>query len=500
MKLLDIFGTNRDTFTLGLGTNKIEFRSIEGELYFRNYGGGYEKVASGGLRDSVIPREWTTETTYFANEFIIYDGALWQVQSEHVSTVNFADNLNKVLKVSDLNNFAIYDIVASGNGQLAESANSFIYVRGTGSNYSIIMPSALSMDPGTQFLIQNSSTTDSILVKNFTGTQIGEVDPERGLLVTLLDNSNTAGIWGTFGYGGAPDGLVVRVQLSPGSLSIGDVVQLNSLGLWELADTGVNANAIRSLGLIIRTSSGFFDVLLAGEFNLENTPYTIIPGTDYYLSATTAGDFTVKADKSIYYLFKAITNKKGLFLPRKRTTDLELVGPISANYNANSFELIECNTTAGTFTVTLPASPTNNDKIAFIDKNSTFGQYNLILNPGTKAINGVIDTWALDISNSYVELVYSSGSSSWYFNEVPGGNYGSPADLIGASSTYVFPLPPEGEEPGTFYTVTHSLGYFPLVQILDENNEVVLAAIRHDSINEISVNLSETLNVVALLR
>lgn len=499
MKLLDVFGTNRDTFSLGLGTEKVEFRTINGELYFRNYGGGYEKVASGGFQNSVIPREWAPETTFFTNEFIIYSGALWQVQNEHLATISFNDNLNKVLKVSDLNNFLIYDIISNGSNSLVEGSNAFIFVRGTGVNYSIILPNALGLDLGTQYLVQNSSVTDSINVKNFAGANVGEVDPERGLLVTLIDNTTTAGIWGLFGYGGAPDGLVVRVQLAPGILQIGDIVQLTSLGAWDLATSGVNSNLNRSLGMIIRTSAGFFDVLLAGEFGLEGTSYTLTPGSDYYLSRTSAGDFTTKDSKSIYYLFKALSSKRGLFLPKKRTTDLELVGPISANYSANSFELIECNTQAASFTVTLPASPTNNDKIAFIDKNGTFGQNNLIVNPGTKFINGILDSWSLDISNSYIELIYSSESESWYFNEVPGGNYGNPLAPSEAPSTITYDLLGEDENE-TFFTIEHNLGYFPLVQILDENNEVVLAAIRHNSINEISINLSETINVIALLR
>jgi hypothetical protein len=47
------FGTNSESFSIGLGEKKIDFRTFDGVFYFRNFGGGWQKASSELLKDSV---------------------------------------------------------------------------------------------------------------------------------------------------------------------------------------------------------------------------------------------------------------------------------------------------------------------------------------------------------------------------------------------------------------------------------------------------------------
>ncbi|MBO4778095.1 MAG: hypothetical protein J5588_06330 [Bacteroidales bacterium] len=42
--------------------------------------------------------------------------------------------------------------------------------------------------------------------------------------------------------------------------------------------------------------------------------------------------------------------------------------------------------------------------------------------------------------------------------------------------------------------VTHNLGYYPLVQVVDSNGDVVLADIHHDSVNQCTISVTESIN------
>lgn len=74
-----------------------------------------------------------------------------------------------------------------------------------------------------------------------------------------------------------------------------------------------------------------------------------------------------------------------------------------------------CDTTAGIFTLTLPASPAVYDRVMVKDAGGVFATNNLTIARNTKKINGVTDD--LTVSENYIslDLVYTGPTYGWSF-------------------------------------------------------------------------------------
>lgn len=87
---------------------------------------------------------------------------------------------------------------------------------------------------------------------------------------------------------------------------------------------------------------------------------------------------------------------------------------VSANYNADVDDFIMADTTAGTFTITLPTSGYLKDKskITVMDQAGTFGSYVLNVIPSDGTIDGD-DLLVCDINGLKVDLVWDSENAAW---------------------------------------------------------------------------------------
>ena len=95
---------------------------------------------------------------------------------------------------------------------------------------------------------------------------------------------------------------------------------------------------------------------------------------------------------------------------------------LTAAYTAVANDLVRCNTTAGAFSVTLPASPADGDIIGFVDTYDTFNTYNLtILAAGSKNIEGDATSLILDMNGAFITLFYNLASTNWIVLETPTG-------------------------------------------------------------------------------
>lgn len=85
----------------------------------------------------------------------------------------------------------------------------------------------------------------------------------------------------------------------------------------------------------------------------------------------------------------------------------------TANYTAVKDDFIWANTAAGLFTITLPATPSVDDKITIGDVAGTWGTNKPVLGRNGSLIMGLAEDLTLDIKNLTVEVIYSGSTYGW---------------------------------------------------------------------------------------
>ncbi len=78
----------------------------------------------------------------------------------------------------------------------------------------------------------------------------------------------------------------------------------------------------------------------------------------------------------------------------------------AANYTATNFDFIYCDTSVGSFTVTLPPSPNPNDVVAVMDISSSFGTNSLSIARNGNTIMGLGEDMIIDTNNITVEFIF----------------------------------------------------------------------------------------------
>jgi len=85
----------------------------------------------------------------------------------------------------------------------------------------------------------------------------------------------------------------------------------------------------------------------------------------------------------------------------------------TANYIAFAGDLIAANTSGGSFTITLPATPTVGNAVTILDGGGRFAVNNLTIANNGNSIQGNLDTLILDCNNTEVILVYTGATRGW---------------------------------------------------------------------------------------
>ena len=85
----------------------------------------------------------------------------------------------------------------------------------------------------------------------------------------------------------------------------------------------------------------------------------------------------------------------------------------TANYTASAGEGVFCNTTAGSFTLTLPASPALGDEVSFVDYAGTFDSNALTIGRSSQPIQGAASDLTVSIERAANTLVYVDGTQGW---------------------------------------------------------------------------------------
>ena len=94
---------------------------------------------------------------------------------------------------------------------------------------------------------------------------------------------------------------------------------------------------------------------------------------------------------------------------------------LNSNTSLNSWDRAVVDTRNGSVIINLPASASDNDRVAIVDLEGSFDRYPVVLRPaGTTKINNSVDDWIVNIRDAHIELFYHEATSEWRFEETPG--------------------------------------------------------------------------------
>ncbi len=100
------------------------------------------------------------------------------------------------------------------------------------------------------------------------------------------------------------------------------------------------------------------------------------------------------------------------------TDDFRLIGITWSYENSNktisSFEGVMADTVSGSFTITLPSSPSTGDIVGFTDLNSSWGDNSLIIDGNGNTLFGD-NTFEADVNNMTIYFIYSETDTNWTF-------------------------------------------------------------------------------------
>jgi len=324
MKLLDIFGTNSERFSIGLGENKVEFRSIDGVFYFRNFGSGWEKASSETLKDSVKMRTWNSGIILSQGEIFLYNESIWESQST-IESLNFLTDSNNFVKIADLSNFIRLDASSQSNLYLTSESSDTIYIYNDSlQTTDIFLPDSTTLTIGRKFLFINGSN-NTVNVYKRTTNQYESIASQESMSLVLTSNDSVIGDWSkiSFGGGGGNNSNEITIPLSEyigSNPLLGNIVYYNVNTLkWEKAYVGdFDLNII---GFISDVTSNIITIKFFGELEfgdpLTYNSQEIVPGTVYYLTDASSdpGKATsIPTLKNPKKIFIAITTKKILIL------------------------------------------------------------------------------------------------------------------------------------------------------------------------------------------
>jgi len=109
---------------------------------------------------------------------------------------------------------------------------------------------------------------------------------------------------------------------------------------------------------------------------------------------------------------------------------------IAGSYTANSGDRLAVSTTAAGRTITLPSSPSAEDIVEFIDKDSSFATNNLTISRNGSTIEGSSANLVADITSTNFFMQYTG--STWEVFGVGSGETTVGGDLTGLTSTATF--------------------------------------------------------------
>lgn len=184
---------------------------------------------------------------------------------------------------------------------------------------------------------------------------------------------------------------------------------------------------------------GYQDFSVIGDGN--QTYYTIADETDwevgigtYTSSGTTLSRDTILESSNSGNAVDWGAGEKNVFVtyPAEKASVTFPAAPKTANYTASINEGVLTDTTGGTFTVTLPASPITGAVVSVFDVSGTWGTNNLTVGRNGSTISGAAEDLTCNIAGASVQLIYDG--TTWAVYAQIGGNGGTVVTLGGTQT------------------------------------------------------------------
>ena len=166
MKPIDITGTVRDAFSIGIGKNKSEFGVFYGSLYFRNFEDtSWKKIASlQDITSSTKDFSWKSNTIYSVNTLIEYNGTFYKCINEHQSTTSFINDFLEWQEIGFYGNLKLINLDTKTAEDYFYTLTKFddtVIIYGNNLTVSIpfkvYLPEKTKIDVSKVFNIQNAS-------------------------------------------------------------------------------------------------------------------------------------------------------------------------------------------------------------------------------------------------------------------------------------------------------------------------------------------------------
>ena len=246
------------------------------------------------------------------------------------------------------------------------------------------------------YLIKNSTSgsyTVQLKAASGSGATVTWATGDKDWKLVYFDGVATnTGVYDVgFGAGTTPGGSNTQVQYN-NSGSFGGDADL----IWT-AGTGLIINSQKELRLADTDDSAYIG--LRSHATVSSSYTLTMP------AATGTADQILVTDGSGNLSFT--DNSGGTSWQAIKT----------GNYTASAGEGVFANTTAGAFTVTLPASPSLGDEVSIVDYAGTFDTNNLTVGRNSQPIMGTAADLTVSIERAGLTLAYVDSTQGWLLKD-----------------------------------------------------------------------------------
>jgi hypothetical protein len=331
-----------------------------------------------------------------------------------------------IAKTNTVNNVDTYTITYTDATTLDYTVinGTGIEVNGTDTEAGIL---GRTGDPVNTFYVA-TDTNEGYVWDGTTWNPVGPIEGNGIVDITRTAGDGSAGTTDTYTitfsktapttfdvYNGADGETIDHVTRTAGTGAAGTV---DTYTVWKDAGETVSAGTFD-----VYNGADSAVVSVAGKTGDVILTEADITDLDKYTQAEVDTALGLKADQATTYTKTEVDTALGLKADQSTTyTKTEVDNAITANtqynyttktanYTAVAKDFIYADTSGGAFTVTLPATPTADDRVAIVDNTTSFSTNNLTIGINGGTIMGIAEDMVVDIDNISFELIYNG--SDW---------------------------------------------------------------------------------------